>query len=158
MTIVGSTPTDAEISEDPEASGSVTPRPSRVHRWSARLIAGLALGWLAFVAAHRMLSGRWWVWLLPDLLPPLVFVAVPLLLLALVPLARPPRWWTGGCAATALLLGAGLSGINPAALGSAPPPAPAGALRIVSFNTTVWNLRDPVAPSGSTQPDEFFRV
>jgi endonuclease/exonuclease/phosphatase family metal-dependent hydrolase len=57
-----------------------------------------------------------------------------------------------------LLLGAGLSGINPAALGSAPPPAPAGALRIVSFNTTVWNLRDPVAPSGSTQPDEFFHT
>lgn len=116
-----------------------------------RIIAGTAGAWLVFVVAHRLVSGRWWGWLLPDLLPPIAFVGVPLLLLALAPLARPWRRPAAVLATAGLALGAGLAGLNPHALAGPAATAPAGALRIVSWNTSVWNHRDP-------RPEEFFRV
>ncbi|MET7394167.1 endonuclease/exonuclease/phosphatase family protein [Dactylosporangium sp. NPDC005572] len=35
-----------------------------------------------------LLTGRWWLWLLPDLMPPLMFLVVPVLLVAALPAAR----------------------------------------------------------------------
>ncbi|RGC65960.1 Endonuclease/Exonuclease/phosphatase family protein [Micromonospora sp. MW-13] len=110
-------------------------------RRAGRALTVLAGAWLAFVVAHRLLSGRWWLWLAPELTPPLAFVAVPVLLLALAGLAGPARGRVALLAAAALALGAGLSGLNPAVLRT-PPPVPADALRLVSWNTTVWNETD----------------
>jgi len=46
------------------------------------VLLGIALAWLAFVVLHRLLSGRFWLWLLPDLVPPATYLAVPVLVLA----------------------------------------------------------------------------
>ncbi|SCL33633.1 Exonuclease III [Micromonospora nigra] len=118
--------------------------------WRRRLGAtsvALAGAWLVFLVLHRLLSGRWWRWLLPELVPPLAFVAVPLLLLALALVAGPARRRVALLGAAGLLLGADLGGLNPAALRTPPPPPP-DALRVVSWNTTVWNHDD--------DPDTFY--
>ncbi|MGI5240526.1 endonuclease/exonuclease/phosphatase family protein [Dactylosporangium sp. CA-139066] len=44
--------------------------------------------WLSFVGLQWLLTGRWWLWLLPDLMPPLTFLVVPVLLVAALPAAR----------------------------------------------------------------------
>lgn len=119
-------------------------------RRRALLVAGLPAGWLAFVVAHRVLSGRWWLWLFPDLLPPPVFVVVPLGLLAFVLAARPPlRRWIAGMALAGLALGGDLSGLNPYVLAPRSTAVPAGAPRVVSFNTDQWNHTD--------DPDRLYR-
>ncbi|SBT43280.1 endonuclease/exonuclease/phosphatase family protein [Micromonospora auratinigra] len=131
---------------------AVGPAPSGRRRRgrTGPVLTGLAGAWLVLVVAHRLLSGRWWLWLAPELIPPLAFVAVPALLLVAAPLAG--RGWrprTALLALAGLLLGAGLAGLNPAVLRS-PPPAPPDALRLVSWNTTVWNATD--------DPDAFYAL
>ncbi|HEX6467978.1 MAG TPA: endonuclease/exonuclease/phosphatase family protein [Streptosporangiaceae bacterium] len=118
-------------------------RPRRRWCWGTRLVVTASLGWLAFVLLHRLLSGRTWVWAPFDLLPPLVFVAVPVALLAVAPLARPVRWRIMAVLAGTIALGAPASGVNLAALWYSPPPAPPGAITVVSWNTEFWdqNLR-----------------
>jgi endonuclease/exonuclease/phosphatase (EEP) superfamily protein YafD len=116
--------------------------------WGTRLLATGIAGWLVFICLHRLLSGGWWGWLLPALLPPWLFVAVPVAVVALAPLARPAKYRIMLAAAAALLLGADLSGVNPAALGAGPPAAPAGALRLFSWNTDVWH--------DGSDPDDFY--
>lgn len=104
-------------------------------------LTGLAAGWLVLVVAHRLLSGRWWLWLAPELIPPLAFVAVPALLLGSAALAGRFRARVALLAVAGLLLGADLAGLNPASWRT-PPPAPPDALHLVSWNTTVWNSTD----------------
>jgi endonuclease/exonuclease/phosphatase (EEP) superfamily protein YafD len=119
------------------------------------VLAGTA-GWLAFVLLHLGLSGRFWLWLLPDALPPIAFLAVPALLAATVPalrlLRRPmprrARRLVAAGAAIALVLGAGSAGLNLHAL------APAGAvrpdaIRVFAWNTEYWDQTD--------DPDRFYR-
>ncbi|MEU8272372.1 endonuclease/exonuclease/phosphatase family protein [Sphaerisporangium sp. NPDC049002] len=118
-------------------------------RWRTRLVAGLTVAWLLFVVLQRLLSGRFWLWLLPDLAPPLVYVAGPLLLLALAPLAGRSRRWCSALAAVSLAVGAGQSGLALGALrGSGEPAAPAGAVRVMSWNTEYWDQDD--------RPERFY--
>ncbi|MEV6521275.1 endonuclease/exonuclease/phosphatase family protein [Longispora sp. NPDC051575] len=112
-----------------------------------RLLTGLAVAWLVLVVAHLLLSGRWWPWLAVDLAPPLVFVLVPAVLLAV---AGPRRRFRAAVAATAALaLGAGLSGLHPSALWTGRPAAPADAVRVLAWNTEAWHL--------SGDPEGFVR-
>lgn len=111
-----------------------------------RVALGCALALVALVALHILLSGRTWVWVMPDLVPPLLFLLLPLSLLAAL-------WWSRGSlrpvvtrsalalTTVALVLGAGQSGLNlPALTGGAPDgPAPPGALRVVSWDTLHWD-------------------
>jgi endonuclease/exonuclease/phosphatase (EEP) superfamily protein YafD len=100
------------------------------------LLFALASAWLAFVVLHRMLSGRYWLWLLPDLVPPVSYLAVPLVLAAVsMPAAQ---YWTTGVAVAAILAGAGHSGLNPRGLGRAGAPPP-GAISVLSWNTRYWD-------------------
>ncbi|MBO4204963.1 endonuclease/exonuclease/phosphatase family protein [Micromonospora echinofusca] len=132
----------------PVPAPSAAPAPPRRRRLrTARLLPYAAGAWLAFVVTHRLVSGRWWLWLAPDLTPPLAFLAVPVLLLALAPLAGAARGRVALLAAGGLLLGAGLSGLNPGVLRPVSP-APPDALRVVSWNTGVWNHTD--------DPDRFY--
>ncbi|WP_088978443.1 endonuclease/exonuclease/phosphatase family protein [Micromonospora coxensis] len=133
------------------APPAATPDPpaSPTRRRIGAALLFLAGAWVAFVVAHRLLSGRWWRWLLPELVPPPAFVLVPALLLLLALAAGPARRRVALLAVAALLLGADLSGFNPAVLRT-PPPAPADALRLVSWNTTVWNHDD--------DPDRFYAL
>jgi endonuclease/exonuclease/phosphatase (EEP) superfamily protein YafD len=121
-------------------------------RGAGRAAGVLSLVWLGYVLVHLVLSGRWWPMLLPDLAPPLVFVLVPLALVALSALGflrgaggRPVtrvRTWIPILAAVAALV----AGVEPAGLnldvfdhGVAPP---AGALHVVSWNTEYWDRDD----------------
>jgi len=135
-----------EASPTPEVDA-----PPKAPRRRGRLLLWAAVAWLVFVLAHRLISGHWYAWIIADLLPPIIFTGVPVLLLALSPLARYKRRWTVAVTVLALLLGLPISGFNPAAVIHGPTPVPPGALHIVSFNTTVWNIRDP-------HPDDFFTM
>lgn len=114
-------------------------RPRR--RWclGTRLVIVATVGWLTFVALHLTLSGRTPLWAPVDLIPPLAFVAVPLVLLVAAPFARPVRWRLIAVLLIAGLLGAGRSGVNPATLWHDPPPAPPGAITVVSWNPEFWD-------------------
>ncbi|MFH8723898.1 endonuclease/exonuclease/phosphatase family protein [Streptomyces termitum] len=118
-----------------------------------RLLAAAAAGWALLVLPGLLLSGAWWPWLLPDLAPPLLFLLVPVVLLALCPAVRDPvrRRWLAGALVVLLLAGAGRAGVNWAALrpGGGPEPAPPGAVRVFSWNTLYWDTTD--------DPEEFHR-
>ncbi|WP_432934440.1 endonuclease/exonuclease/phosphatase family protein [Microbispora sp. CA-135349] len=114
-----------------------------------RLVAAAATAWLVFVVLHLLLSGRFWLWLVPDLVPPLVYLAVPLLLVAALPLTRGrARLWCAGATAVAFALGAGQSGLDPAALRAGGEPPPPGSIRLVSWNTEYWDQDD--------DPERFY--
>lgn len=138
------------------ASPAVVPAVGR--RWclGTRLLVGAALAWLVFVVAQLVLSGHWWAWLLPDNLPPLLFVLVPLLFLLAAPALRVVRvrlpvsgcCWLAASALLAGVLGFGQSGVNLAALTGPPGPPPPGALHVFAWNTQYWDQTD--------DPDRFY--
>ncbi|WP_083958073.1 endonuclease/exonuclease/phosphatase family protein [Herbidospora mongoliensis] len=108
-----------------------------------RAAVSLAAAAFALIAARRVFSGRTWLWVLPDLvIPPLLFLVTPLALLAAVPFVARTRWWTAGLATAALALGATQAGVH---LGGGGGPAPAGAVRVVSWDTYCWNTDDDAA-------------
>lgn len=134
-------------------------RPTRRRRWVTGAVLGAAGGWLGFVAAHRVLSGRAWWWNLPDLLPPLLFVAVPLLLALALPLARPRRGVAAALLLVALTLGWSAAGLNVATVWHRPRPTPADAIRVFSWNTWYWDQLVATGPRGEriSDPDRFYR-
>lgn len=97
----------------------------------------LTVAWLVFVLARRVFSGRHWLWLLPDLLPPASYLVVPLAL-ATVAFGTQAQPWCAAGAAAALVAGIGHSGLNPGALRRRDP-APPDAIRVVSWNTEYWD-------------------
>jgi endonuclease/exonuclease/phosphatase (EEP) superfamily protein YafD len=104
------------------------------------LLLVLASAWLVFVVLHRLLSGRYWLWLLPDLLPPVSYLGVPLVLAAIsVPTAQ---HWTTGVALAAIAAGIGHSGLNLRGIGRAADPPP-GAVSLLSWNTQYWDQGNP---------------
>jgi endonuclease/exonuclease/phosphatase (EEP) superfamily protein YafD len=105
-------------------------------------LVAITAAWLAFVVLHRLLSGRFWLWLLPDLVPPVSYLAAPVLLLAVSGLTAQP--WCAGGALAALVIGAGHSGLNRNALSRVDDPPP-DAFRVVSWNTQYWDQDEPAA-------------
>jgi endonuclease/exonuclease/phosphatase (EEP) superfamily protein YafD len=110
---------------------------------TSALLLGISVTWLVFVLLHRLLSGRFWLWLLADLIPPVSYLVAPPLL-ALFALVQP---WCAATSAAAFLLGVGHSGLNPGALTRARP-MPPGAIRVVSWNTEYWCQTNP--------PDQLY--
>jgi hypothetical protein len=123
-----------------------------------RLALAMSIALLLIVLLHLLLSGRTWLWVLPDLMPPLLFLLLPLALLGtLVVLRRRARLARPVAAATAVLtvvalgLGTGAAGLNLAALvgGVNDGPAPPGALHVFSWDTLQWTT--------GNDPDRFYR-
>ncbi|MFF3645468.1 endonuclease/exonuclease/phosphatase family protein [Streptomyces sp. NPDC002564] len=139
---------------DPAAPGPGTrrDRPGRVRTAAARTVIAATVLWGLYSLLNVALSGRWWLWLLPDLVPPVCFVAVPVALLALtgVP-ARAARRWLVPALVLLLVTGVSRAGLHWGALvpGGGPGPAPAGALKVFSWNTKYWDTAD--------DPDAFYR-
>ncbi|MFJ7325145.1 endonuclease/exonuclease/phosphatase family protein [Streptomyces cyaneofuscatus] len=106
-----------------------------------------AVAWAVFLAAHLALNGRWWLWLLPSLLPPPLFAAVPAAVLALACVAGDVA--AGAVAGAALLIGARQCGLVPGALVRRPArPPEEGTVRVVAWNTQHW--------CQATDPDPFY--
>lgn len=115
--------------------------------WPGRLLTATAAGWLLFTIVQALLTDRWW-WPIGDLVPPLAFLAVPVILLAgtaavaLVPGTRTGMsGWAACVAAVALAVGLGRAGLNVDALGGRPA-VPADVLHVVSWNTEYWDQDD----------------
>ncbi|MFD5482314.1 endonuclease/exonuclease/phosphatase family protein [Streptomyces hawaiiensis] len=143
-----STPLAKEEIRAAPAPAPAPPRPRGLR--AARLLTAAVALWAAFLTAFLVLTGGYWWWRPLELLPPLTFAVVPLLLAALAPLARPARLRLAAAALCCLLLGLPLTGLNVHALpglggGSA---VPQGAVRVFSWNTEYW--------SDGGDPDEFY--
>ncbi|MCW3840453.1 endonuclease/exonuclease/phosphatase family protein [Micromonospora yasonensis] len=127
-------------------------------RWcrATRLLYPVTLGWLLFIGLHRALTGRWWFWLLPDLVPPVAYLLVPVALASAVPAARMlrrplparPAAAVLSAAAAALALGLPDAGLNRHAWASHPTPPP-GAVTVLAWNTGYWDQHD--------DPEAFLR-
>ncbi len=116
--------------------------------WADRILIGTAVAEFGLVALHLLLSGRTWLWDVPDLMPPLAYLLAPLAGLAAVavaalraPLARHTAWLAALLPLAALVLGIPQSGLNLAALrgASTAGPPPPGAIRVVSWDTLHWD-------------------
>lgn len=133
-------------------------RPANRPRWcrATRLLVAATAAWWLYLVLHWVLSGRFWLWLIPAAAPPMVFLAAPLLLLlgvaALRAIRRPmpvvPRYLVSIGAFLALVAGLPYSGLNPGALRNLDP-VPPDAIRVVSWNTQYWHQSD--------DPDAFYR-
>ncbi|UCM86567.1 endonuclease/exonuclease/phosphatase family protein [Streptomyces marincola] len=131
-----------------EGPRPAAPPPSRGR--AARLLAAAIAVWTLFVAVFMVLTGEHWWWRPAELMPPLTFVVVPLILLLLAPLARPARLRLGAAALCGVLLGLPLAGLNVHALPgvSGGSPAPPDAVRVFAWNTEYWADGD--------DPDAFY--
>ncbi|MEV6692139.1 endonuclease/exonuclease/phosphatase family protein [Micromonospora sp. NPDC051196] len=105
--------------------------------WPTGVLVGGAALWLAFTAAHLVFSGRWWLWLAVDTVPPVAFLLVPLALGVGAAVSR--RRAVALLAAAGLLLGAGLGGVNVRWWQGGDGTAPPDALRVFSWNTGYWD-------------------
>jgi endonuclease/exonuclease/phosphatase family metal-dependent hydrolase len=112
---------------------------------SGRLTVTAAAVWFGYVVVQLVLSGRWWFMVVPDLAPPLVFVAVPVMLAGLAILVRRWRRQVLILACGALLVGVPRAGLDPGALTAGPGTPPPGAIRIVSWNAEYWDQGDDPA-------------
>ncbi|MEW2619066.1 endonuclease/exonuclease/phosphatase family protein [Streptomyces sp. NPDC048106] len=100
--------------DTPEEAPDAPEEAPAARRWcrgTRLLVAGTAL-WTVFLTLHVLLIGRWWPWHIVEVIPPLTMVAVPLLLLALVPFAAPVRRWLSAVLVLLLLAGAHVAGFG----------------------------------------------
>lgn len=99
-----------------------------------------------FLILHILLAGDWWPWVIVEMTPPLATVAVPLLLLAFVPFARPVRRWLSLVLVLLLLAGAYLAGYGRGWTGSAIAGPRDTVIKVFSWNTNYWDMEnDPHA-------------
>ncbi|WP_432933777.1 endonuclease/exonuclease/phosphatase family protein [Microbispora sp. CA-135349] len=118
-----------------------------------RVLAGLCVAALLLAVLRALLSGRTWIWVIPDLMvPPLLLALVPAALLAVtaaltpwVRLSSAGRWWSLLPAAAALALGLGQAGLHLPGRAGADGPAPRDALRVVSWDALCWDEGDDTA-------------
>ncbi|WNV87208.1 endonuclease/exonuclease/phosphatase family protein [Umezawaea sp. Da 62-37] len=111
-------------------------------RWcrGTKLLVAASVVWVVFLAAHLLLAGRWWLWSAVETMPPMVILLVPLVLLALAPLARPVRGKLVPLLLAALLAGVPFAGISFAVLtggGNAE-----NGVKVFSWNTEYWHMAD----------------
>lgn len=98
--------------------------------------------WLVFAALNAVLAGRWWPWLVPSSVPPVLFLLVPAAaaVAAGVRRVRSVVLWVS--IAVGLVLGAPQSDLVLPSLRR----DPAGDVRLVSWNTAYWEQgEDPKA-------------
>jgi endonuclease/exonuclease/phosphatase (EEP) superfamily protein YafD len=96
--------------------------------------------WTAFLVLHVLLIGVWWPWFLFEATPPLAAMVVPLLLLAVVPLARPVRRRLCVVLVLLLLAGAHLAGYGPGWAGAAGGSPRGTPVKIFAWNTDYWQM------------------
>ncbi len=101
--------------------------------------------WAAWVVTQRALSGRFWPVLLPDLLPPIAYVLVPLLLAPLLLRIGRRRWLAALVLLATLVVQLPRAGLNGHAVLPGPRSPEAGRISVFSWNTEYWHQSDDVA-------------
>jgi endonuclease/exonuclease/phosphatase (EEP) superfamily protein YafD len=111
-------------------------------RWcgGARLLVAATVAWTVFLILHILLIGVWWPWFILEATPPLTAVAVPLLLLAVVPLAKPVRRRLSVVLVLLLLAGAHLAGYGPGWTRIATGGLRGTPVKIFAWNTDYWQM------------------
>jgi endonuclease/exonuclease/phosphatase (EEP) superfamily protein YafD len=128
---------------DADASAAPATATGRGWRWWVyTALMAAAGGWLVFVLTHLLLSGRWWLWLIVDILPPGMFVVVPVALAAGASPCRRSRRPVLLLSGVALVIGLPLSGLNVGSL-LPNPPAPPDAVSVFAWNTEYWDQSGP---------------
>ncbi|WP_051367258.1 endonuclease/exonuclease/phosphatase family protein [Hamadaea tsunoensis] len=120
-------------------------------RWNrrTRFFVWFAALWVAYLVAHLVFSGVSYLFLLFDLLPPPAYLLVGVILIVAGVTLRAARRYVLTLAVAAILLSANLTGLNPhAVFGGGDGAAPAGSLKIFSWNTEYWDQYD--------SPDQFY--
>lgn len=151
------TPTAAATRPGPSARLWRLLRPRRRWCWGTRLVVAATTLWSLFLVTHLLVSGRTPLWTPAEAAPPLLFVAVPVALLVVAPLARPARWRIMAVLLVVALLGGGRSGINLATLWYTPPPAPPNAFKLVAWNTEFWDQDWSTEGGGAVDSARFYR-
>lgn len=116
-------------------------------RWSrgTRVLVAATAAWAVFLVVHILLTGSWWPWVMFEVMPPLIMVAVPLLLLVFVPCVRPVRRWLSVILILLLLAGAYLAGYGRGWTGF-PAGRPRGmVIKVFDWNTGYWEMEDDTA-------------
>jgi endonuclease/exonuclease/phosphatase (EEP) superfamily protein YafD len=111
-------------------------------RWftGTRLLVAATAAWVVFLVLHILFTGRWWPWFIFEAIPPLTAVAVPLLLLVFVPLARPVRRRLSVVLVLLLLVGAYLAGYGPRWTGTATGTPRGTPVKVFVWNTSYWQM------------------
>lgn len=105
----------------------------------SRFILILASLWLIAASLHEILTGRFWLWVIPGVSPPLMFAAIPLVFLALIPIMKRHRIAVAGLAILTFLISSQSTGLNFAALSDNNNPKPGGStIKVVQLNTDYW--------------------
>lgn len=113
--------------------------------WGTRVLVAVTAVWAVFLVVHILLAGSWWPWVIVEVTPPLITMAVPLLLLAFVPLARPVRRWLSVLLVLLLLTGAFLSGYGRESPGFTARTPRGTAIKVFDWNTGYWEMEDDSA-------------
>lgn len=110
----------------------------------ARFLFILSASWLAFVIIHELVTGKVWVWVLPGMAPPIVFVVLPALFVVLVFLLTRFRMGVIATSVAAFTVAIPSTGVNFAAFWPKAEAASKGVpIKIVQMNTDYWGqLRD----------------
>ncbi|MPY49822.1 endonuclease/exonuclease/phosphatase family protein [Streptomyces acidicola] len=137
-------PEPSALSDTDTGAGTDTGTGTRPRtRWctGTRLLVGATAAWAVLLVLHVLLAGRWWPWLVAEAVPPLTLVAVPLLLLAVTPLARPVRRWLSAVLVVLLLAGAYLADLGPA-WGEGTDSARGTTVKVFAWSTDYWRMTD----------------
>ncbi|MEU7752472.1 endonuclease/exonuclease/phosphatase family protein [Micromonospora sp. NPDC049171] len=115
-------------------------RRARFRRLRQRLVLAAAFGWALFLLAHLVLTGRWWLWMFIEPMPPFLLVAVPAALLLLVPFARAVAKPVALLLVATLAIGVPLAGF-PTTAGTQPAQAATGgqSVKVFAWNTGYWH-------------------
>ncbi|WP_372424453.1 endonuclease/exonuclease/phosphatase family protein [Salinarimonas chemoclinalis] len=100
--------------------------------------------WLLWAVLHEALTGRFWLWVIPGMAPPILFAAIPALLLLAGLFAKRRRLPVVAIALAAFAVSHQSTGINYRALlpRDAAVASPAS-IRVVQMNTDYWGqMRD----------------
>jgi endonuclease/exonuclease/phosphatase family metal-dependent hydrolase len=113
-------------------------------RWctGTRLLVAATAAWTMFFVLHILFTGRWWPWLVVEATPPLTAVAAPLLLLVVVPLARPVRSRLATMLVLLLLAGAYLADFGAGWTGAAAHNPQGTAVKVFAWSTDYWQMSD----------------
>jgi endonuclease/exonuclease/phosphatase (EEP) superfamily protein YafD len=133
-----------EPSTDEEPTRSEPQEIAVAGRWhrGTRLLVAATAAWTVFLVMHILFTGRWWPWVIFEVMPPLTAVAVPLLLLVFVPWARPARRRLSMLLVLLLLIGAYLAGYGRGWTSSAAGSPRGTVIKIFAWNTGYWEMEN----------------